>query len=573
MKNFFGALCFSVANADKKQLIWFGALIVLVLALDILHHRWRYNDRKLKIWKEFCPVPLLLTTVHYFICVAGAPHFLRNYTPMYLIAVLALLPMICAEMDTGYKVTLTCTSVLTVIFAMIFLATLNNEHNFIRKSYTGSFHALVKEMDRSYVLKEWKDIDFYALEDKYMPMVEQAEKEQDPAMFADAVSMFCSELHDGHVMVQTDYDENKYSSVFKLNDYGLAIIQLDSGEYIAVCTEPEVNDLGIYTGTVITKWDGVPVSEAVNNVPDWGTSVKANADRFAPLYLSTMGGETVEVSFLDERGAEQTVTLAAFEDEREHTIGEFRSAFLKEPESMGELYNSNFKTRMLDGSCGYMVLSAETTGSMIRDEMAFYTGRSKQTKEMFRRKLRDLKDRGMEYLVIDMRNNMGGNADISYGLCELLTDEDMYAVGLGMRKNGKYVRLAEHRIHGDGEFSDLKVVVLTNSECISAGDSMAYCLSKLPNVTLAGMTDPNGSAQMTGGGCLLSDGVVGVAYPISLTLDENNEPYIDPRADRVSRDPVEERIPLDYDAAMKIFQHGEDYELDWAVRYLEGSDY
>ena len=36
---------------------------------------------------------------------------------------------------------------------------------------------------------------------------------------------------------------------------------------------------------------------------------------------------------------------------------------------------------------------------------------------------------------------------------------------------------------------------------------------------------------------------------------------------RMSRNPVDIRIPLDREAALKIFD-GEDYELDWVVEYL-----
>ena len=178
----------------------------------------------------------------------------------------------------------------------------------------------------------------------------------------------------------------------------------------------------------------------------------------------------------------------------------------------------------------------------------------------------------MEYLIIDMRNNGGGFGEVGYALCELLTDEEFYAYGSGYRKNGSYIRTSECRIRGDGEFADLKAVALTNYNCISAGDSTTQCLAKLPNVTLAGITDPNGSGQMTGGCCALSKAIVSVNYPIQLTLNEQGEPDIDPRADRISRNPVEVRIPFDYDAAMKIFRDKEDYELEWAIDFLENSE-
>ena len=140
---------------------------------------------------------------------------------------------------------------------------------------------------------------------------------------------------------------------------------------------------------------------------------------------------------------------------------------------------------------------------------------------------------------------------------------------LGARKDGKYISKCNQSINGDGEFADLKVVALTNYNCVSAGDGTALLLSKLPNVTLAGITDPNGSDQETGGVSVLSDGLITVYYPVGLVLNEKGEPNVDTNFERISRNPVEERIPLDYDAALKIFRDKQDYELDWAVKYLE----
>ena len=88
-------------------------------------------------------------------------------------------------------------------------------------------------------------------------------------------------------------------------------------------------------------------------------------------------------------------------------------------------------------------------------------------------------------------------------------------------------------------------------------------------MTLAGITDPCGCNQETGGICILSDGLIRVGFPVGLVLDEKGVPNIDTRADRLSRNPAEERIPFDYDAAMRIFSDNEDYELNWAIQYLE----
>ena len=571
MDTFWGTIRFELAQSNKIHLLWCAALLLTMLILAILHHRWRYYTDLMKRWRDLCFIPLLITTIHYFIYVTGAPHFLSNYTPLYLIALLALLTMLCAERKTGYKVFAAITVTLSVIFSAYFCVSSLNCHNYSRKSYTASFRALVKEMDHSYVLKEWKEVDFKALEDKYTPMVREAENNGDPAEFADAVTMFCNELHDSHVTVHTDYNTEKYHSLFELNDYGLSMVRLDNCDVIAVCTNAAANSLGIEDVTVITKWNGKPVLKAAaEDVPDNGVPVKENADRMALADLSGTGSETVEVSFIDKSGKEKNAVLTAHEDE--HTLDDCCDAFLHRPDNEYEVLSSNFSTKMLDEKCGYIMLTAETTGSDLRDKIAYYTGESKWAKEMFRKKLRRLKDQGMEYLVIDIRNNLGGFGEISYALISLLTNDDLYGIGLGTRKNGDYRCFAEHSIHADGEFSDLRVVALTNCACLSASDETAFDLSQLSNVTLAGITDPCGSGQMTGGCCVLSKGIVTVNFPTGLVLNENGEPKIDPRADRKSRNPVEVRIPLDYEAAMRIFRDREDYELDWAVKFLEDPD-
>ena len=568
MKTFFGALRFMLTKSSDTHIMWCALLLLIMLMLVILHHRWRHDEQKLGTWKKLCLIPFLMTTVHYFVYVAGAPGFLRNYTPMYLISLLSFVLMFCEERKKGYKVAAPIAGILAVGLGLFFCVSSVDLHNYSRKSYTASFEALVTEMNKSYVLKEWKEVDFYALKEKYMPQVQEAEREKDPAKFADAVTMFCNELHDGHVMVYTKYNRNAYSSAFELHDYGLAMIRLDNGKVIAVCTDRAVNRLGIEDGTVITKWNGKPVLQAAEeDVQDEGVPVKANADRLALFDLSATGGEKVEVSFLDKSGREKTATLSRLEEE--HTLDEAYMAFSHSPEKTQELLTSNFSAKMLDNKCGYLSLTALTTGNVLRDNIGFYSGESKWAMEMFRKKLRRLKEQGMEYLVIDLRNNIGGYDEIGSALCGLLTAEDIYASGLGVRKYGEYVGVSDKWIRGDGEFADLKVVALTNYNCISGGDVTARYLSRLPNVTLAGITDPCGSGQMTGGCCALSKGIVEVSYPIGLTLDETGAPNIDPRADRISRDPVEVRIPLDYNAAMKIFRDKEDYELEWAVNYLK----
>ena len=156
---------------------------------------------------------------------------------------------------------------------------------------------------------------------------------------------------------------------------------------------------------------------ADEDVPDLGMPVKANDDFISVMNLCITGGETVEVSFLDKGGKEQTATLSDVGNlEAHHKAFEL---FNKEQdfETMEELYAANFSTKMLNDNCGYIQVIAEGTEHGVQDILGYLMGDHKWAREMFREKLNDLKAQGMEYLVIDLRNNMGGLDEIGCALC------------------------------------------------------------------------------------------------------------------------------------------------------------
>ncbi len=583
MKLILGGLARFMLSANPVHIIWGAAFLIYLLILAVLHHRWKDDSKKLNRWRLLCLLLIPASAVHYLIYGGGwlsfivVPDFFTGFLPLYLIAVFALLPVPFAKRKTGYRISAVLTGILTGICGLFLCCVSPHHYNHARESYTESFHSLVRDLDRTYVLKEWKDIDFAALEAKYMPAVQKAEQEQNPAEFCDAVMMFCNELHDEHVNVVPFFQAEQYKSDLDLHthEYGLSMVQLDSGDVIAVCTTEAVQALGIDDGTVITEWDGKPVQQALaENVRDRGFPVKANADRLAPFYLANEGGDAVTVSFLDKAGAEQTVTLTDLG--KKHTRTEALCAFRQKPDirtdAEQQAYDAqNFSTKMLNDKCGYLKVQSE----LMKNEPVFWQyirghiTNWENYRSLFREKLAAMKAQGMESLVIDLRNNTGGFSEISMALCDLLTPETMYGAGAGIRRNGQYQPLADYMVHGTGEFADLNIVALTNYKCASAGDELAYLLAKMPNVTLAGITDPCGISQAIGGISTLSGNNVTVEYPTLLVLNEDGEPNIDTRADRISRNPAEVRIPLDYDAAMKIFRDGKDYELDWAVDFLK----
>ena len=229
--NFFGSLSHMFASANKVHWVWCAVILLAMLILAVLHHRWKGDSGKLRIWRLLCLVPLIICGVHACVYVVGAFDYLGDfmgiYIIMYIIGALALIPMLFAKRKIGYKITAVLTGILSCLCGLYFCAYSPDCFNHSRESYTGSFHSLVQDMDKYYILKEWKEIDFPALEAKYMPMVEEAENEQDPVKFCNAVKMFCNEMHDGHVNsgIRFDYSEYRFCSIYILSinssGYGL----------------------------------------------------------------------------------------------------------------------------------------------------------------------------------------------------------------------------------------------------------------------------------------------------------------------------------------------------------------
>ncbi len=102
-----------------------------MLILAVLHHRLKHYEKGNEaVEKAVCLIPLLITTVHYFVYVWGVDSFLRRYTPMYLTALLALLPAMCAGLKKSCKAVSVITGALSVVFAAYFFTSSTKPHNF-----------------------------------------------------------------------------------------------------------------------------------------------------------------------------------------------------------------------------------------------------------------------------------------------------------------------------------------------------------------------------------------------------------------------------------------------------------
>ena len=148
MKTFFDTLRHIFATVNVTHIVWCAAILLTMLILAVLHHIWKDDLNKLSLWRLLCLVPMLICVIHAVIYVVGAPIvFLGGFFVMYIIALLALIPMLFAKRKIGYRITAVLTGILSCLCGLYFSADSPNIFNHTRESYTESFHSLVLDMD------------------------------------------------------------------------------------------------------------------------------------------------------------------------------------------------------------------------------------------------------------------------------------------------------------------------------------------------------------------------------------------------------------------------------------------
>lgn len=265
-------------------------------------------------------------------------------------------------------------------------------------------------MSESYANRNYKNIDFEGLKTRFVPMVEEAEKNNDKKAFAKVLLEYQYEFHDSHIwFAKNDYILNQAENELVGNDYGMSMYKISSGDTIAIMVEEDsqAEREGIHNGTVIKKWNGVDVDEAMKDVRCldywYQFEVLENEELMKPIFLAGQGGETVHVTFITDDGRTKNVQL--------DSMGSYKSReseVLNRYYSYNRLSDENFSYKMLNNDVGYLRITRENYKNEATDIVTNIIGKYKNVYDDTDRKLRELSDNGMKYLIIDLRNNHGG---------------------------------------------------------------------------------------------------------------------------------------------------------------------
>lgn len=557
----FKTIMYLLYSTDILSLILLLFFLIYFVILTIIYNKCKSDNKRLKMWKLLCGLPLIISIIHALIFVSGSAFLtiLPLYKNIYISAILIFLSSLLIKKEIIYNIGKIIIILTCICFLLISIDS-NKYTNYSRKSLSDAYISLCNYLEKNYIMNEWKKIDYDKLKKDGLVLVKEAEQTGNLDKYYMALDDLVETFHDGH-MGLSFYNKNEYilNKVKKFNDYGLSLITLDDGNTIAVDVD---KNLEIKAGDTIIKWNGIPIDKAIENVKTpMNGELLEHEKILKTFYLSGVGGDTVEVTYINSNNEEKTTILNKLNSNLPRAL----TAYSK----FNHTHNDKmYDYKMLNDNTGYLKIGKEETDN-INDGIAYLTGNHKYAREMYRKDLRKLRNKGMTRLIIDVRNNGGGYDEVATALASLFTKQKMYAFSQGIKDKNGNKNLTKRYVLADGEFSDIEVLVLTNMRCASAGDGMVLYLSRIEGIKVAGLTNPEGINQESGGLIFMPKGAV-INYPTGLVLDQNGNPNIDIDDRRISRNPVDIKIPLTKENALKIF-NGEDYELEWAIKYLDKS--
>ena len=192
--------------------------------------------------------------------------------------------------------------------------------------------------------------------------------------------------------------------------------------------------------------------------------------------------------------------------------------------------------------------------------------------ETFRNYMKMITASGGKELVIDLRGNAGGADILGAMMVSCLTrDSWLYTQNVYQNDDGEWINeddpFAVSMIESEGDpLFEGDILVLVDSNTVSAGEGFAYHLQKLPNVRVIGTTRTNGSYAWTGSHVILPGGLV-YGFPSGPALDEDFQIMIDVDRNGVGGVSPDIRIPMSLNRVMRE-ANGEDVELTTTIDEL-----
>lgn len=283
--------------------------------------------------------------------------------------------------------------------------------DFSQMTYTEAFDAMLEKFRKEYAYTEYKDIDWDAREKEFRPRFEEAEKAGDAHAFALALRDFVWSIPDTHVGMDTSALNDDFSADIA-GGIGLALGETSDGKIVARYVTPggPAEQAGLEFGAEIIAIDGTPIEDVVSAVVPW-SSPFSNPEvkrlqqlRYATRFRAEKG--QVDVTFVNQGGAEQTATLAVVAERDSFSVTSF--AFGQPQTSLPVEF------KILPSGYGYIKISSFSDNQVLMIQAWEYA-------------LDYFNQNEVPGVILDMRNNSGGSGWLADQMAAYFFTEEVVA--------------------------------------------------------------------------------------------------------------------------------------------------
>jgi len=442
-------------------------------------------------------------------------------------------------------------------FPRIPLLSWGREGDYHAKSWTKAFELMHQQISQTYPCTEWKGIDWQALADDYGAKVAAAETAEDQEAYYLALRGYLYSLGDGNVSVVDDEASMKKAIG---GGFGFALLEISEGQTLAyqIVKGGPAEAVGMEWGAEIVAWNEQPVAEAIAQTPVlWADKPPATAEgrRLEQGRLLTRApvGTTAQVTFKNPGSETPWVTTITAVDDGYETLSRTGTVDLSE-------FESPIHAKELAGGYGYIKVLFQAPTLMT----PFPT-------RVFRKAMRRFESGGAPGLVIDLRGNTGGAADLVPKFAGHFFQDTAFFQDMAYfdEKSGVITVNPEERLTVEPvqPYYEKPVAVLVDEQTLDTGEAFALLLQRLSRVQVLGFHATQGSLGNVGGDVFMPEGYT-LSYPVGRSQDESGKILVQGNMDGVGGVEPDVRVPLTAETVRALYVDGADVLLDKAVELL-----
>jgi len=423
--------------------------------------------------------------------------------------------------------------------------------DFSNMSYTEAFDAMIEKFRTEYAFTELKNLDWDAISAEFRPQFEEAEANSDPIAYVRALQHFTWAIPDGHVsssaFINEDFERDTGGSI------GIAIRELDDERVIVsyLYDGGPAEDAGVELRAEILSINGQPIKDAVSAAVPYSSPFSSDhAKRLQQLRYAVRFplGTQVELTFKNPGASEPETVMLDTIDERDSWSFSFNAIGTNAGQTGFEL---PLEYQLLDSGIGYVKIYS-------------FFDNERLTVDLWERLMQDLNQQQVPGLIIDMRQNGGGQGFLAAQMAAYFFDEpyQLYSFGSYDKELGKfyfdpnprfrfYLPSEDKRYYGD-------IAVLVGPACASACEFFSYDMTIDNRAAIIGQYPTAG----LGGGIeqfFMPEGQV-VQLPISRPVDSDGNIIIEGKGVAPTV-----KVPVDEET---LFTSG-DPVLEAAINYLQ----